>query len=37
MRSFCLNARSCFVKLGEGGDGKSRETFPHIPDEPSKL
>ena len=20
----------------EGGDGKNRETFPHIPDEPSK-
>jgi len=21
----------------KGGDGKNRETFPHIPDEPSKL
>ena len=21
----------------EDGDGKNRETFPHIPDEPSKL
>ena len=21
----------------EGGDGKNRDTFPHIPDKPSKL
>ena len=37
----CAEERKVFVQmlvavLYEGGDGKNRETFPRIPDEPSK-